>query len=252
MTSLRQMLVLAGAQFTAYAQNHRAKAGRATDPAVVFDTTSKAEANEAMARRINESLREAAEFPEMVARLQKPGEDILEQMTPLKAATLHMACGAAFETGELGDAVKRWVFYGKEIDVTNVIEELGDIEFYLEGLRQNLAIDRETTLLANRNKLEGHNGRYKDGYSDAAAILRADKQVAGGQAQAVAAAQAMGAPYGESGEFMPASSRFEPKDQFATQQSAQTTALGEPRVHSDDVLKGIVFENPTDEEDTRP
>lgn len=55
----------------------------------------------------------------------------------------------------------------------NVIEELGDIEFYLEGMRQQLGITREQTLEANISKLSK---RYHSGsYSDTQAQERADK-----------------------------------------------------------------------------
>ena len=63
--------------------------------------------------------------------------------------------------------------YGKPLDRENVIEELGDLEFYMEGLRQGLGITREETLQANVAKL---GARYAAGkYSDKAAIARADK-----------------------------------------------------------------------------
>lgn len=82
------------------------------------------------------------------------------------------------EGGELFDAVKRWVFFDKPLDLENVKEEMGDIEFYLEGLRQNLGITREETLDANMNKLmKGDRPRYPGGvFSDAATIARADKE----------------------------------------------------------------------------
>lgn len=110
---------------------------------------------------------------DMVRVLQKPGDAILEQMTPLKAACDHMVVGVAGEAGELVDAIKRWTMYNKPLDRENVIEELGDLEFFMEGLRQNLGISREMTLQANYDKL----GKRYEGlrYSDAAAINRADK-----------------------------------------------------------------------------
>lgn len=118
----------------------------------------------------------AQAYTDMVARLQKPGEAIVEDMSPIRAATLHMGVGVVGEAGELIDALKKWVFYGKVLDLDNVKEELGDIEFYLEGIRQNLGIDREETLRINMIKLStGKNARYADGYSDEAAIARADK-----------------------------------------------------------------------------
>lgn len=110
---------------------------------------------------------------EMVRALAKPGVEIIETLIPEKAHALHMAVGVAGEAGELLDAIKKHVIYNKQIDRENVIEELGDLEFYMEGLRQGFGITREETLAANIAKL---GVRYKDGYSDKAAQERADKQ----------------------------------------------------------------------------
>jgi NTP pyrophosphatase (non-canonical NTP hydrolase) len=113
-------------------------------------------------------------YPELVAHLSKPGQDIINTLTPEKAHLWHMATGIAGEAGELLDAVKKHVIYNKELDWHNVVEELGDMEFYMEGLRQRLNIIREYTLSENFNKL--HKSRYPNGYSDNAAQERADKR----------------------------------------------------------------------------
>lgn len=109
---------------------------------------------------------------EMVAALVKPGEKIIESLTPVKAHLLHMSVGISGEAGELLDAIKKHVVYNKEVDRENVIEELGDLEFYMEGLRQGLGITREETIAHNISKL---GVRYAGGYSDKAAQERADK-----------------------------------------------------------------------------
>jgi NTP pyrophosphatase (non-canonical NTP hydrolase) len=108
----------------------------------------------------------------MVSFLKKPGADIIASLTPEKMDMLHMAVGISGEAGELLDAVKKAAVYNKPIDRENVIEELGDLEFYMEGLRQTLNITREETLGHNIKKLSV---RYNGGYSDAAAQARADK-----------------------------------------------------------------------------
>jgi len=110
---------------------------------------------------------------EMVAKLVKPGADIIATLTVEKAHTLHMAVGVAGEAGELLDAIKKEVIYNKALDRENVIEELGDLEFYMEGLRQGLGITREETLTRNIEKLSVRYNNFF--YSDAAAIERADK-----------------------------------------------------------------------------
>lgn len=117
-----------------------------------------------------------AEHAAMVAKLAKRGSDILASLTPESVHLWHMGTGVAGEAGELIDAIKKHVAYNKPVDFDNVVEELGDLEFYMEGVRSALGITRERTLLANLNKLErGNKARYKDGYSDAAAAERADK-----------------------------------------------------------------------------
>lgn len=113
-------------------------------------------------------------FEDMVTNLAKSGDIIAEEITGEKAHLLHMAVGIAGEAGELLDAIKKHVVYGKELDVDNVIEELGDLEFYMEGLRQGAGITREQVIEHNIKKLSK---RYADGgYSDEQANDRADKE----------------------------------------------------------------------------
>lgn len=118
-----------------------------------------------------------ATHADMVAGLAKAGQEILDDMDRVQMHRLHMAVGIAGEAGELLDAIKKVAIYQKEIDRDNVIEELGDLEFYMEGLRASLGITREQTIEANMYKLaHGKNARYSEGYSNTAAQVRADKQ----------------------------------------------------------------------------
>lgn len=85
----------------------------------------------------------------------------------------HAAMGITGEAGELSDAIKRHVIYGKEADRKNIVEELGDLEFFMENIRWMYGISRQETLQENANKLAD---RYKGlTYTDAAAIARTDK-----------------------------------------------------------------------------
>lgn len=113
------------------------------------------------------------DFAAMVARLSKPGDNIKNELTPKQAHLLHMAVGISGEAGELLDAVKKHAIYQKSLDMTNVVEELGDMEFFMEGLRAALGISREEVLARNINKLSV---RYHSGkYSNQQAQSRADK-----------------------------------------------------------------------------
>lgn len=110
---------------------------------------------------------------DLVLALRKPGDAIVASLTPDGADLLHMTVGVSGEAGELLDAVKKHVIYNKPIDRENVIEELGDLEFYMEGIRQILGINREETLEHNVAKLSK---RYASmSYSDQQAQDRADK-----------------------------------------------------------------------------
>lgn len=111
--------------------------------------------------------------PELVAALVKPGQDIIDSLTPEKAHLWHMASCVPSEAGELFDAIKKHVIYNKPLDRENVVEEIGDIAFYLEGIMSTLGITREEALAANIAKL----GKRYVGltYSDKSAQDRADK-----------------------------------------------------------------------------
>lgn len=111
---------------------------------------------------------------EMVMNLVKPGKTIHAELTPKDCHVIHMVMGISGEAGELLDAIKKVAIYQKNIDMENVIEELGDLEFYMEGLRQSLGITREETLTANIVKLSKRYSGLQ--YSDTKAQARADKQ----------------------------------------------------------------------------
>jgi len=109
----------------------------------------------------------------MVLKLAKSGTLIAEAFDPIKANLLHHAVGVVSEAGELIDAVKKNFIYDKPLDRANVIEELGDLEFYMAGVREALAITREQTLVANMEKLAKRYPNYE--YTNERAKERADK-----------------------------------------------------------------------------
>ena len=87
---------------------------------------------------------------------------------------LHLALGIAGEAGEIVDAIKKHVIYDQPLNYDNMLEELGDMEFYMEGLRQAVFLTREQCIQPNIDKLRV---RYEGlSYSDKAAKDRKDKQ----------------------------------------------------------------------------
>jgi NTP pyrophosphatase (non-canonical NTP hydrolase) len=63
---------------------------------------------------------------------------------PQDPRILHASFGLITESAELLDAIKRASFYGKELDLTNVKEEAGDILWYLAILFDAVGTDFET------------------------------------------------------------------------------------------------------------
>lgn len=115
----------------------------------------------------------------MVKALVKPGAEILKTLTPDKVDLLHAAMGITTEAGELLNAVKAHVIYGKPLDHANVREETGDLEFYFEQFRKNplVMLNRTDTLWGNLEKLKKRYAGLR--YSDNAALQREDKKESG-------------------------------------------------------------------------
>lgn len=82
---------------------------------------------------------------------------------PNSSWLLHSQIGLAGEVGELAAAIQRWLYYGKPLDRTNVIEELGDLCWYLAQACRAMDIKLEDVMKANINKLLK---RYPEKYTD--------------------------------------------------------------------------------------
>lgn len=83
--------------------------------------------------------------PDLVAALVKSGQIIADEMTASEADLWHAATGIA---GEAAEILQAFILPAgvDEIDVLNLVEEFGDMEFYLEQARQNLGITRDEIL----------------------------------------------------------------------------------------------------------
>lgn len=111
-------------------------------------------------------------YAEFVSERFKDPSDITKEFTEHKASVLHATIGICGEAGELLDTVKKYFAYNKDLDLENIVEELGDIEFYLQALRDELQLSREDIINANIEKLSK---RYPTAFSNELAQLRLDK-----------------------------------------------------------------------------
>jgi MazG nucleotide pyrophosphohydrolase domain len=67
-------------------------------------------------------------------------------LTAERADLLHMVMGLAGEVGEILDVCKKFAIYNKPLDFAHLREELGDLLFYREGLRQNPLLQPHHTI----------------------------------------------------------------------------------------------------------
>ena len=81
----------------------------------------------------------------------------------------HAADGLCTEAGEFKDTLKKWKYYGKPLDYTNLMEELGDMLWYVAIACKALGIDFEYLQLTNIAKLKE---RYPDKFDGSKATDR--------------------------------------------------------------------------------
>ena len=69
--------------------------------------------------------------------------------------------GLCGESGEVIDVVKKHLAHGHELDRDHILEELGDVAWYLAEVAYALDTDLESVLAANIEKLRK---RYPEGF----------------------------------------------------------------------------------------
>ena len=82
------------------------------------------------------------------------------------------ALGLCGEAGEVGDLVKKHLFQGHELNREKIIDELGDVAWYIAETAYALGVDLETVLAGNIEKLKK---RYPEGFSAERSIHREEK-----------------------------------------------------------------------------
>jgi NTP pyrophosphatase (non-canonical NTP hydrolase) len=110
------------------------------------------------------------QYLELSDRTCKHVEDFL--LDAKQYDLMHATLGIAGESGEIVDAVKKSVIYGKPLDVANMREEIGDIMWYIALACRTLDFDLNEILDENIAKLQK---RYPEKYSDFHASARLDK-----------------------------------------------------------------------------
>lgn len=110
-------------------------------------------------------------YLEFVKSIEKPADTI--SLDTQHKRLIHASLGMAGETGETVDLIKKHVMYGKELDATKVVEECGDILYYMAVLLDAVGSNIDEAVEKNYEKLSRR--YYKGSYSNDQAIGRADK-----------------------------------------------------------------------------
>lgn len=82
---------------------------------------------------------------------------------------LHAGIGLATEAGEFLDALKKHIYYGKDLDKVNLREEMGDLFWYCAIIADQMGVDFTEVMERNITKLKA---RYGDKFTEEKANTR--------------------------------------------------------------------------------
>lgn len=105
----------------------------------------------------------------VVKRVENNDYETIGARLSKHARVFHGMVGIVTEGGELMDHFKRVTIYGKELDVVNIKEELGDVMWYVGVLMDELGISFKDILECNRFKLEK---RFPNAFTEHNALNR--------------------------------------------------------------------------------
>ena len=86
-----------------------------------------------------------------------------------KEVLINSVMGLCGESGEAIDIVKKWMAQGHELDKEHLVNELGDIAWYLAEAATALEIPLEDILQSNIDKLKK---RYPEGFETQKSLIR--------------------------------------------------------------------------------
>jgi NTP pyrophosphatase (non-canonical NTP hydrolase) len=114
-----------------------------------------------------------SEYMDQAGRTDHSAEDVVKMIARLQNETTarlnHYVLGVGTEAGELQDAVKKHIAYGRVADAVNVVEECGDVLWYVARILKLLGFSFEDAMQMNINKLEK---RFPEKFTEDAANNR--------------------------------------------------------------------------------
>ena len=103
---------------------------------------------------------------------QREARRSLRDDLPYEAMCSNMCMGLAGEIGEVIDIMKKHIYQGKELDITDVIEEVGDVLWYIANFCNVNNITMDECMESNIKKLRK---RFPNGFTVKDANERKDK-----------------------------------------------------------------------------
>ena len=104
-----------------------------------------------------------------ISEYQKKASRTMANLSSPLLDDLHMVLGMQTEVAEIADAYKKHMAYGKELDLVNIKEEVGDVVWYLANLCNLHGWDFRDILATNIQKLEA---RFPEKFTQEKAINR--------------------------------------------------------------------------------
>ena len=113
------------------------------------------------------------EYQFNASRTCKPNyEKLSNTLRPMEQHVLHAHMGISSEAGELGDCIKRHFIYGQPLDNINLVEECGDLLWYISLMLSACGSTMEQAMQENISKLKI---RYPEKFTEQDALERKDK-----------------------------------------------------------------------------
>lgn len=81
----------------------------------------------------------------------------------------NLGLGIAGEAGEIVDSLKKVLYQGHTMDIPKLIKELGDLEYYLQHLKDHYGISDDIVRIENILKLRD---RYPNGFDPERSVNR--------------------------------------------------------------------------------
>jgi NTP pyrophosphatase (non-canonical NTP hydrolase) len=86
---------------------------------------------------------------------------------------LHATLGLMDEVGEVAKTMKSHIAYGRELDINNLVEEVGDVMWFVALLCHTLGVPMSYVAVDNIAKLRR---RYPEKFTEFDALARKDKE----------------------------------------------------------------------------